>query len=555
MNPRPPSLPLLRESLAVGGVSTFVALLALRVRPDWVRGVIGGGDAWSNLWNLHHVDRVLQCGCTPFFTDQLWAPEGTRLVSHTLSISSTVPGALLGRAIGFPLAYNLLVLGSFVLAAVAMYRFVRRLGLAPGPALVGALVFAFAPHRSARALGHLNLLGSGWIPLGLEGLFILSRGHGRKRFSGAVLAIMAFAGLTLCDWYLTILGGLAACSFAAFELWRTAAKDRGILLGAFLLVGALSVAPSVPLAIELARDSDGSKEGHDAKWCSVALTSLVVPGRIQLISAFTRPLTERNHQSPVEAAAYLGLLPLVCVGVCIAPWRKRPRELDFALASGAVALVLSLGPYPRVFDRLLDVPLPYALLERLVPQLRIGGCVNRLHLLVFLPLALATAFALDRLAARVRRPSALYVMVALLISIEYAPMDPGVSTWPLTPPDPALKALSDSGIPGGVLDIDLGQDALVRQLQHQRPITFGWLARRPRMLFEARAADPVLGPLLDPSQRQSLLPSEVALHLKRRWNVAFVVAPDWEPHSSRAARLGLPLFARDGGRTVVYRVP
>jgi hypothetical protein len=555
MNTAPPSLPLLRESVFVGGISTVIALLSLRVRPDWTRGVIGGGDAWSNLWNLHHIDRALQCGCTPFFTDQLWAPEGTRLVSHTLSISSTVPGSLLGRVVGFPLAYNILVLGSFVLAAVTMYRLVRRLGVAPGPALVGALVFAFAPHRSARALGHLNLLGSGWIPLGLEGLLILSRGHGRRKFGGAALAIVAFAGLTLCDWYLTILGGLAAGSFAAFELWRTATRSRRVLLGAFLLVAVLSVAPAVPLAIELAQDSDGSRGGHDAKWCSVALTSLVIPGRIQLISAFTRPLTERNHQSPVEAAAYLGLLPLACVVVCITPWRKRPRELDFALASGAVALVLSLGPYARVFDRLLEVPLPYALLERLVPPLRIGGCVNRFHLLVFLPLALATAFALDRLAARVRRPSALYVIVALLIAVEYAPMDPGVSTWPLTPPDPALRALSDSGIPGGVLDIDPGQDALIRQLQHQRPITFGWIARRPRMLFKARAADPVLGPLLDPSQSHTMLPSEVALHLKRRWKVAFVVAPDWEPHRSRAARLGLPLFARDGGRTVIYRVP
>lgn len=52
-----------------------------------------------------------------------------------------------------------------------------------------------------------------------------------------------------------------------------------------------------------------------------------------------------------------------------------------------------------------------------------------------------------------------------------------------------------------------------------------------------------------------MLPSEVALHLKRRWKVAFVVAPDWEPHRSRAARLGLPLFGKRPMKAVLAADP
>ncbi len=168
------------ESVAVSAGALAVTLALLRVRPDWARGVIGGLDAWQNLWNLAHVDRALRTGGPLFFSSEVWAPEGARLWAHTLSLTNAVPGALLSRWIGFPAAYNFLVVVAFVLAAVATYRLSRRLGMGiPGSALAG-FVFAFAPQHAVRAAGHLNLLGSGWIPLALEGLVVAAREEGRR---------------------------------------------------------------------------------------------------------------------------------------------------------------------------------------------------------------------------------------------------------------------------------------------------------------------------------------------------------------------------------------
>jgi hypothetical protein len=541
------------ESAGVAAASALLALLALRVRGAWARGVIGEGDAWQNLWNLHHVDAALR-GKTPLLaTKLLYFPEGASLAAHTLSLTNTVPGALLARALGFFLAYDALVVLSYVLAATALYRLARRLGASPAGALLGALVFAFFPARSARALGHLNLLGTGWIPLALEGLVVACRPP--ARLGAAVGAGLALAALAYTDWYLALLGAVAAVSFGVFELARS--RDRRRALAAIGLAAAVALAAVLPYAARVARDARGAAVAHEARWCSVALTSLVVPARILELSRATWPLTDRNHQNPSEGAAYLGFAPLLLtLGVALRRRAPGARELDFALAAGAAALVVSLGPQPRVFDGLLDVRLPYAFLESAFPVLRSGGCVNRFVLLVSLPLALGAAFAFTRLAAGAGAARVAAASAALLTLVEYAPRDPGVSVWPFSPPDEAMAAIAASRDPGAVVDVGPGAGNLIRQLRHGRPQLLGYLSRTPETALSERLADPVLGPLLDPGRSPAGLPARAAAELLRvRWGARFVVTPDEPAAVARAEALGFPSIGRSAGRSAAFEAP
>lgn len=547
-----------RETAAVSAGAFVLTLAWLRASPEWTRGVIGGGDAWQNVWNLDHVARALRSGEPLFLSHRVWAPEGASLLSHTLSLTNSIPGALLSRITGLFVAYNLLVVLSFVLAAAALYRLSRRLGLGPVPALFGAFVFAFCPQRSARALGHLNLLGTGWIPVAIEGLLVASRTNGRRSIYGALAAAGALTALAFTDWYLALLGVLAAGTFALFEIFRAEKSERPRVAFALGLAALLSLSATLPSALALARESAAQgTEGHEARWCSNALTSLLVPSRIQLVSAFTPGLKERNHQNIAEGAAALGLVPLLLTLFCLVRFRGRPRDLDFALVAGGTALVLSLGPQLRLFDRLIDFPLPYALLEKVFPSLMLGGCVNRLELLTFLPLALGSAFFLERLlTSRMSWKRTLVTGAAFVVLLEYAPIDPGVSRGVDEPRDRALDFIVNSPVAGSVLDIDPGVDALVRQLHHGRPQTFGYLSRIPPTSLAARREDPVLGPLLEPERKASPLPRASSSELLRdRWGIAFVIAPDRPPFAARAAALGFDLVARSPGRTLVYSLP
>lgn len=544
-----------RESVLAALGAFALALLALRARPGWTRGVVGEGDAWQNLWNLEHVGRWLRGTGSLFFTDRLWAPEGASLLAHTLSLPNTIPGALLARLTGPFLAINLLVAASYVLAAVAAHRLARRLGAAPWGAALGAFVFAFNPQRSARALGHLNLLSTGWLALALEALFVATRRETKRPALAAAGAGLSLTALAYSDWYLALCGALAAGAFVLVELAR--AEDRTArrrTVGAALLAAAVAGAFTGPYALALAREAarEGTP-GHEARWCGTAATSLVIPCRVQLAALVTRPLTERNHQNRAEGAGYLGLVPILAT-LAVGVGRRREKALDFALVAGGLGVLLALGPQLRVFDRLLELPLPYALAERLFPPLRVGGCPNRYIAVAFLPLALGTALLATRLLARGRR--ALVAVGALAIVLEYAPVDPGLSLWPFLPPDPSMEAIARAPGTGIVLDLDRTTPALIRQLRHGRPQLLGYLSRTPASLERRRLEDPIVGPLLDAGRPPvPVTPDLAAALLRSRWCVEFLAADDGSPAAARAARLGFPVFSRTEGRSIVFRVP
>jgi hypothetical protein len=534
-----------RMTLVVGGGTLFLAFIAFGAGRDWTTGVIGSGDAWQNLWNVHHVQNALSEHVPVLATKEVWAPEGASLATHTLALPLTVPAALLAPAAGLPLSYNLAVLFSFAIAGAGLFRLARRLGVSDSGAALAALAFAFAPPRFCRAYGHLNLLGLGFLGFALEGLILTGSARVRTRLLGAVESTIALTALVYSDFYLAVLGALAAVSFCTLALRRESPRLQRA--STFLVIAMAVAAFSGPFLLRVFRDAPFVEPGHPSKWCSVALTSLAIPSRVQALSLLTHPLTERNHQNLVEGVGYLGWLPLVATAWVIR--KGRPRALDFAFVSGGIALALALGPRPRIFDRLLDVPLPYALLERVVPSLRLGGCVNRFEQLAFLPLALCVGVWSDRMRPR---PVLRAIGIAVLF-VEYLPWRVPVERWPLNPPDTALAAIAADHGRGVVLDTDTGPAALVRQLVHRHPQTFGYLSRVPVGPARRRRGDPVLAGLLDPGAAPVFADDAIAAYLEYRFRIRYVLAPNNEAWREHLRRYGLEPFAASPDRSLVMR--
>jgi hypothetical protein len=532
-------------TIAVTLGTVLLAFCALGLGRGWSSGVIGGGDAWQNLWNVGHVRRSICDGSPLFTTTRLWAPEGASLATHTLSLPFTIPPALVTQITGLPLAYNLAVLLSFAVAGAGVFRLARRLGVGNLGATVAALCFSFAPPRFARAYGHLNLLGLGFLGFALEGLILTGCPRARTRLLGAIESTVALTALVYTDLYLAALGALAAASFCVMALWRETPRARRALI--FLAVAMAVTAFSGPLVLRVVRDAPLVEPGHPSKWCSVALTSLVIPSRVQVLSALTTSLTQRNHQNLVEGVGYLGWVPLFAVASLFL--RGRPRQLDFLYVSGLVALVLSLGPQPRIFDRLLSVPLPYAWLESVFPSLKLGGCVNRFEQLALIPLALSVGFWVDRI-----RPRPLLTLIGLsVLCLEYMPWRVPVETWPLTPIDPALEALARDESDSVVFDVQGGAGALARQITHGHPLLSGYLSRNPLDAAARRRQDPVIRMLEEPSSEPFHSPAAIAADLQYSFRTRYVLTrntPAWVQHLENA---GLVRFAASPDRTFVAK--
>jgi len=76
-----------------------------------------------------------------------------------------VAGAVAARVVGPVAAYNMLVLVTFPLAALAAYVLARHVGLSVWGAAVAALAYAFSPFHLAQAAYHPHIAQTQWLPL------------------------------------------------------------------------------------------------------------------------------------------------------------------------------------------------------------------------------------------------------------------------------------------------------------------------------------------------------------------------------------------------------
>jgi hypothetical protein len=522
----------LRDTALFTLLAVALSVVALGGGAGWTGGVIGGGDAWQNVWNIDHINNARRGSDSLLSTRLLWAPAGASLLTHTLVLPLTTLGAGLMAWTGPSLAYNLLVVLSFALAAAGTFHVARALGLGAVGAGIAGLIFTFGPARFARAYGHLNLLALGLVGFALAGFLAVARG---RHFTGAAQASLATWALLLCDYYLGILGIITIVSFLAIEVVRTRPLRR---VRPLVITAVIILAPLGFLALVVTHEGSSVTGAHPSQWCSAAITSLVIPGRTQALSSLTRPLTERNHQNLVEGVAYLGLVPLILTALALR--RDRPRHLDFLAIAGGIALVLSLGPRLRVFDILLPIPLPYAALERLVPGLRLGGCVNRFLQLVYLPLGIYAAIAITR----VRRRLAQLVLCAL-IALEYAPRRIPIAPWPASTTDAVLTTIKDDPSKSIVLDLDGGVIALVRQLAHRHPLTNGYVSRPPAAPAYRQSIDRVLQALQTGDEPVTLQGDTLCAYLEYRYGIRYVIGDRTPEREARLARTGLPFHTSD----------
>src|SRR5688572_28999419 len=126
-------------------------------------------------WNAHHVP----------WTDAWWQFPIFHPTRDTLLFSEHLLGL---SPIAFPLAwvtrnplatYNVTMLLTFPLAAMATYALVNRLTRSAAAAFIAGLALAFAPYRMAH-LPHIQILALFWAPLALLGLHGFLDSAGRR---------------------------------------------------------------------------------------------------------------------------------------------------------------------------------------------------------------------------------------------------------------------------------------------------------------------------------------------------------------------------------------
>jgi len=398
------------------------------------------GDPLLNAWALRWVQHALVTDPLHLYDANLFAPAAKSL----LFSEALIPQALTAWPIWLVthdalVSYNLSVLLTYPVCAIALYALCRALGANRGGSFVAGLLYAFAPFRLDN-MPHLQVLSMQGMPLALLAIVQYVRRPTRWR---GVLVAGAFAYIALSSVYFLVIFGTGLAAFLLVEAvrQRRALVSRvGVGLALWLLVGAGVVAaldaPYLAMRREqgIARTLDEAYDdaAHGASYVTA------VPG--SLLWNHVLPTSGVEHSALFPGAT---LLILAAVGLVVA--RRKPWVWGL-VAAGAVGFILSFGP--TWGEKEAGYPLPYRFLYQHVVAfqgLRGPDRFASLVLLALAPLAALGATAIWGLLAHRGEWWRAGIVPALLATVALtgiAVIDDAARLLPTVPVDRSAATLA-----------------------------------------------------------------------------------------------------------------
>ena len=332
--------------------ATFLVWLALAVAWTWPAAAAGPQvagrhfDVLGVIWFVDHAARVLQGGVD----HHIAFPQGIRYEnfdSYTLVLlARVVPWLDPARLHGW------LQLLGVATSAWAAERFARAAGARAPWTMLAGLSYAFSGlAASALVEGHVYFLLNPWMPL-FGWAWWRATGPGGRGLHGVAAGLM-FVLVLLTSAYLAVAAAVLAVGFFVAGALRRPFDIPGVLRPG---LGALAVVlPASALYLVLLLGNIGAT-GTAANVEAVPLMS----ASLARLAAATPELDRGGH------SLALGLSGVMLALAIWAPMLLRRRERWRTLAwTGAVALLLCMGPLLVAGRDPTAMPLPYMLLLKL----------------------------------------------------------------------------------------------------------------------------------------------------------------------------------------------
>ncbi|MER7467196.1 glycosyltransferase [Streptomyces sp. NPDC097981] len=358
----------------------------------------------------------------PLFTTAQGMPDGVNLMANATMLGLTVPlipvTLLFGETVTFALV---LTLGMAASAWTWYWLIRRRFVHGRWAAAAGGALAAFAPPMVSHANGHPNFVVLFMIPLIIDRALQLCEGRNVVR-DGVLLGLFATYQIFLGEEPLLIAAlGMMVFSLAYLLVDRRRALDAARPLGRGLAVAAAVCLPL--LAFPLYWQFFGPQSYHSVLHGDNAGNSPRALVEYAARSLFGDAETAgRLSLNTTEQNAFYGW-PLLAFGAAVCVWMWRRTAVRALAITGAVALLLSLGPWVPVPRTDVVLPGPW----RLVVKLPLFESVieGRVAMVCAPVLGVLLALALDRIVrirARELRTLGLLGVAAALIPVLPLPL-------------------------------------------------------------------------------------------------------------------------------------
>ncbi|HEX5200935.1 MAG TPA: DUF2079 domain-containing protein [Actinoplanes sp.] len=432
----PPVVPLLRRWRPHLVVAVIALGLALYVthglwRQPYTR-VLGEnvGDQAFFEWVLAYGVHLLRAGGDPFFTTMMNAPLGVNLAANTSITVDAILFAPLTILAGPQVTFATILTLNLAGSAFAWYLFLNRwVTRNRAAAAIGGLFCGFAPGFVSHANGHLNWT-SGWIaPLVLWWLLKLTE-DGRWLRNGVVLGVILGCGFTIAAeglFFTALAGGVFVIAWSVPRAHRAQARRALPTMLAGLGVAALVAFAllAYPLYMHFAGPQTFAGTGFNQRHYAEDVAAYFSYSDRTLAAKVG--LGNNLAANSTEQTSFFGMpLMILIVAAFVLLWRRADpgrRATLLALAiTGGLFMVISYGPRLRILGHETDVPLPYALLQRL--PLFDAALPLRFSLVLVGVFGVVLAMLADLLLDRADGPNPAHTPVAAALAFSLLPLFP-----------------------------------------------------------------------------------------------------------------------------------
>jgi hypothetical protein len=453
----------------------------------------GRDDLMTHQWTFWWIKQALLHGQNPYYTQQIFYPQGVTLLYHNIAWFNIGLWLPLQAVLGGTAAYNVIFLATFTLNSFAMYLLVREWTGNLAAAWVGGLIYGFWPFIQSQ-YDHPNMILVFWIPLTL---LFLKRTLERQRKRDALIAGICLAMIGITRWHLLIMGGVLIGLYVVYACATQSACRTRRAMSRLALAGVVAGLLLVPVALpvvvgQLTRDhpEDIFLDEQDTGQTDVLAYVLPTSGH-PLSSEATRQLSENL----LINQTYVPFLGYTTLALAILGALTRRRQAGFWVLAAIICALLALGPQLRVNGQLYpDVPMPYRLVEDVFRILRKP---DRFNVVLGLPMAMLASFGVVTLFQRRwigRFAGVLAVVLGVLILIEYR-----IAPFPNVQVDTPAWFQQLAQEPGdfAILDLPMNLETtnkwyMFYQIMHGKPLVEGRVARLPREAFTFMDSSPFL---------------------------------------------------------------
>lgn len=440
-------------------------------------------DGYQNYWNLWWVNKsITELHQLPWYTNYLHYP-GTTLIGHTLNPFNGLLGIIFSPFFTLLEINNIIVIFSFVVGGLTSFLLAYHLSKSYFGSLVGGFIFTFSSYHFAHAEGHLQLVALEWIPLFiLYWLLFLSKPTVYKAFFSSLALFLVI----LSDYYYFF---YCVATGTVIFVWKLARRDISFdkkFLIAYIIFITTSLLTSGILVFSLLYTNikDPLLGAHNNA-CSLDVLSLFFPGAHWRFANLTEFYWKELPCATAETSVFLGFSTMI---IAIYAWTKRKKlknkHVSLIFLIFLFFLVFSFGPDFHIAGIKIDtfIPMPYKILEIVLPVFKLSGVPIRMMVMVFLCIAIIFSIGISHLIKTGGTKRFLGLVLLILLFFEYLPSPLPQTTLPIPK---FAKVLEKLPTEGAVLDLySLHATELYLQTLHRKPIVFGYVSRLPRSVYE-----------------------------------------------------------------------